>query len=226
MNKRKEAIEGLIKKFMEKTSFVEASFIDVRKILAQAASLGKLRGGPGLTESEKFFLVRKCLLALWINKKYGPEEWLDRVVGEDKRVDTLIKFAYRVIGHEAAMIVLDTFGTEDADLIDHLLNQAKTGSGSVAMSLRVLRSCSNCSNEAIDFVVRWAIKENDSQTAEKAASLRKGSKKGLTQHEVEKIIVGGIEKGYIARSIKFANMRAIPGLTVEEIEFLTAYLET
>ena len=225
MSKRKKKTISSIEKFIEKTSFKKVGVVDIEEILAQAVSLGKQRGESGLTEGEKFSLVKKALLALWINKTSDAEKSMNEFVGKDKTVDKLIKFAVPNIGHNVAIIILEAFGTENPDIIDNLVFHAKnTGRGSVAMSVRALKSCRICSSEIIDFVVEWAIEKDDSHSAIEAASLRK--EKGLTQIEIEKLLASSVEKGYHARSKKIANMRTVPGLTGEEIKSLTACVET
>lgn len=162
-------------------------------------------------------------MASWPYRPANAEQILERATIY-KTVDELINFAMNNVSLDTAINILEAFGTEDPEIIVRLITLLKElNRGTLFMALKAIKG-DNASKQAIDFVVEWAIDEDDVDSAIKAAALRE--EPGLYQFEVETLLEKRKKKGDVIRSIILADMLETPGLTTADIEDLATATTT
>lgn len=221
MSKRTKAIESLIRKYLEKG------------YLPQAVSASSLRDLPGLTENEKYLLIKKIILNSW--ESFSEADIKTKKVLENtvnvtvyKNIDNLIDFAInnvKNIGFITIVNILEAFGSSPDNIFRLLILLKENNRGSLYEALQIIRS-DGTPMQAIDYVVKWAIEDDSVKTAIKASDLR--CPPGLTPIELETLLKECKKNGNIVDSIILADMREpeAPGLTTAEIEEIAAAIKT
>jgi len=211
-DRRKKAIEALIKKCLDKG------------YLGQAITASSLREEHCLKESEKCLVAKKRMLNSWQSwnaNEVAIKQMLEKA--EYENIDELLNFAMnniRNVGYETTIGILAAFGTNNPEIVLRLVILIKEHNrGMLFWALKAVRS-DGAPQKAVEFVVKWALEDGATDHAIKASKLRE--EPGLTQLEIETLLEKHKKSSDVVTSIILADMREKPGLTTKDIEDLAA----